>query len=71
MVEEKRRFSIRNLFRRTTPRPADRTVFNPGIQEKDHSYMLTGPIIYHVANQSVIVRTVSYTHLTLPTICSV
>ena len=57
MVEEKRRFSIRNLFRRTTPRPADRTVFNPGIQEKDHSYMLTGPIIYHVANQSVIVRT--------------
>jgi len=57
MVEEKRRFSITNLFRRTTPRPADRKVFNPGIQEKDNSYMLTAPIIYHIANQSIIVRT--------------
>lgn len=57
MVEEKRRFSIANLFRRTTPRPADRKVFNPGIQEKDNSYMLTAPIIYHIANQSIIVRT--------------
>ena len=57
MVEEKRRFSITNLFRRTTPKPADRKVFNPGIQEKDNSYMLTAPVIYHIANQSVIVRT--------------
>ena len=45
------------MFRRTTPKPADRTVFNPGIQEKDTSYLLTSPIIYHIAQQSVIVRT--------------
>jgi len=57
MVEEKRRFSITNLFRRTTPKPGDRQVFNPGIQEKDASYMITSPIIYHVANQSVVLRT--------------
>ena len=57
MVEEKRRFSITNLFRRSTPTPVDRKVFNPGIQEKDNSYMLTSPVIYHIANQSVVVRT--------------
>ena len=57
MVEEKRRFSITNLFRRTTPKPGDRKVFNPGIQEKDASYMITSPIIYHVANQSIVLRT--------------
>ena len=57
MVEEKRRFSFTNLFRRTTPKPADTKVFNPGIQEKDASYMITTPILYHVAQQSVIVRT--------------
>lgn len=57
MVEERRRFSFTNLFRRSTPTPADRKVFNPGIQEKDNSYMLTAPVIYHIANQSVIVRT--------------
>ena len=57
MVEEKRGFSITNLFRRTTPKPGDRTVFNPGIQEKDLSYMITSPVIYHVANQSIVLRT--------------
>jgi DNA-directed RNA polymerase subunit RPC12/RpoP len=57
MVEEKRRFSITNLFRRTTPKPGDRTVYNPGIQEKDLSYMITSPVIYHVANQSIVLRT--------------
>ena len=57
MVEEKRRFSITNLFRRTTPKPGDRKVFNPGIQEKETSYMITSPVIYHVANQSVVLRT--------------
>jgi len=57
MVEEQRRFSIRNLFRRKTPRPQDRQVFNPGIQEKSHTYMMTSPVLYHVAQQSVIVRT--------------
>ena len=57
MAEGKRRFSVANLFRRTTPKPADRTIFNPGIQEKDTSYLLTSPIIYHIAQQSVIVRT--------------
>jgi len=57
MVEEKRRFSFTNLFRNTTPKPADRTVFNLGIQERDNSYMLTSPIIYHIVQQSTIVRT--------------
>ena len=57
MVDESRRFSIRNFFRRTTPKPQDRTVFNPGIQEKDTSYLITSPILYHIAQQSVIVRT--------------
>jgi hypothetical protein len=57
MVEEKRRFSVSNLFRQTTPKPADRTVFNMGIQEKDNSYLLTAPIIYHIVTQSTIVRT--------------
>ena len=57
MVEEKRRFSIRNLFRQTTPKPQDRTVFTPAIQEKDTSYLLTSPVIYHIAQQSTIVRT--------------
>ena len=57
MVEEKRRFSVSNLFRQTTPKPADRTVFNMGIQEKDNSYLLTTPIIYHIVTQSTIVRT--------------
>ena len=54
---EKRRFSLTNLFRRTTPKPADTKVFNPGIQEKDASYMITTPLLYHIAQQSVIVRT--------------
>jgi hypothetical protein len=57
MVEERRRFSITNLFRRTTPKPGDRKVYNPGIQEKDVSYMITSPVIYHVANQSIVLRT--------------
>ena len=57
MVEEKRRFSLTSLFRQTTPKPADRTVFNPGIQERDNSYLLTSPIIYHIVSQSTIVRT--------------
>ena len=57
MADEKRRFRIGNLFRRTTPKPADRTIYNPGIQEKDTSYLLTSPVIYHIAQQSVIVRT--------------
>ena len=53
---ERRTFSITNLFRRSTPTPKDRTVFNPGIQEKDTSYMITSPVLYHIAQQSVIVR---------------
>ena len=57
MVEERRRFTLTNLFRRGTPKPEDRKVFNPGIQEKDTSYMITSPILYHVAQSSVIVRT--------------
>jgi len=57
MAEEKRRFTFTNLFRNTTPKPADRTVYNLGIQERDNSYLLTSPIIYHIVQQSTIVRT--------------
>ena len=57
MVEEKRRFRITNLFRRRTPTPKDPRAFNPGIQEKATDYMITTPVLYHVAQQSVIVRT--------------
>ena len=57
MVEEQRTFSIRNLFRRTTPKPADRQIYNMGIQEKNSSYLLTSPIIYQLATNSTIVRT--------------
>ena len=56
-MAEKRRFSFTNLFRRTTPTPADRKVFNVGIQERENSYMMTAPLVYNVVNQSVIVRT--------------
>ncbi len=57
MAGEKRTFSLGNLFRRQTPKPKDKEVFNPGIQEKNNAYMITSPILYHVAQQSVIVRT--------------
>jgi len=57
MVEEKRRFSIRNLFRRTTPKPADRKIYNIGIQEKRQGMMMTTPLLYEIATQSVITRT--------------
>ena len=57
MVEEKRRFSLTKMFRKKTPQPLDRKVFNPGIQEKDTSYLITSPVLYHIAQQSVIVRT--------------
>jgi hypothetical protein len=57
MAEEKRRFAFTNLFRNSTPKPADRTVYNLGIQERDNSYLLTSPIIYHIVQQSTIVRT--------------
>ena len=57
MVEERRRFSITNLFRRSTPKPADRQIFNIGIQERRNQQMMTAPIIYSMVQQSVIVRT--------------
>ena len=57
MVEEKKRFSITNLFRRSTPKPADRQIFNIGIQERRNQQMMTAPIIYSMVQQSVIVRT--------------
>ena len=56
-MAEKRKFSVTNLFRRTTPKPADRKVFNIGIQERENSYMMTAPLVYNVVQQSVIVRT--------------
>ena len=57
MVEEQRPTLFQRLTRRTTPKPQDRTIYNPGIQEKDTSYLITAPIIYHVTYQSVIART--------------
>tara|TARA_Y100000004_G_scaffold74057_1_gene83183 strand:- start:1501 stop:3138 length:1638 start_codon:yes stop_codon:yes gene_type:complete len=57
MVEKKRRFSFTNLFRRQTPKPADRTVFNMGIQERENRHMMTGPLLYSIMNQSIIGRT--------------
>ena len=57
MPEEKRRFSIVNFFRKSTPVPADREVYQMGIQERHHPLMMTGPIVYHVADSSVILRT--------------
>lgn len=57
MADEKRRFSFTNLFRRQTPKPADRTVFNMGIQERENRHMMTGPLLYNIMNQSVIGRT--------------
>ena len=57
MVGEKQKFSITNLFRRTTPKPADRKVFNIGIQERQQASLMTAPIIYHIVQNSVIART--------------
>ena len=56
-MAERRRFRFTNLFRNSTPKPLDRSVYNIGIQEKDTSYLLTSPVMYHIAQQSVIVRT--------------
>ena len=56
-MAEKRRFSIRNLFRRTTPKPADRKIFNIGIQEKEQGMFMSTPLLYNIANASVITRT--------------
>jgi hypothetical protein len=56
-VAEKRRFSLTNFFRRKTPVPSDRHVYQMGIQEHHHPLMMTGPIVYHIANSSVVMRT--------------
>ena len=53
MVEEKRRFSFSNLFRRTTPKPEDRSICNMGIQERQQNNLMTAPIIYHIVQNSV------------------
>ena len=57
VMAEKRQFKISNLFRRSTPKPADRKVYNIGIQERENSYMMTAPMVYNITQQSVIVRT--------------
>ena len=56
-MAEKRRFSLTNLFRKTTPTPTDRDVYNIGIQEKQPAQLLNGPLIYNIVQNSVIVRT--------------
>jgi len=48
---------IFSFLRRKTPAPADRKVFNMGIQEREQNYFMTAPVIYHIAQQSVILRT--------------
>jgi hypothetical protein len=53
----KKRFSIKSFLRKRTPIPADRTVFQMGIQERADSLIMSSPILYEVANSSVIVRT--------------
>ena len=57
MAREKLRFRIANFFRKSTPIPADREVYQMGIQERHHPLMMTGPIVYHIADSSVILRT--------------
>jgi len=56
-MAEKRKFSVRNLLRRTTPKPADREVFNLGIQERQTNLFMTTPLLFHLANNSVVTRT--------------
>jgi hypothetical protein len=56
-MTEKRRFSLTNFFRKSTPVPADREVYQMGIQERHHPLTMTGPLVYHVADSSVILRT--------------
>ena len=45
------------FVRRKTPTPMSAEVFNMGIQEKRHAQHVIGPVLYHVANQSAVVRT--------------
>ena len=56
-MSEKRRWSIGNFLRRKTPKPGDRKVFNLGIQERESNYLMTTPLLYNVAYNSVITRT--------------
>ena len=56
-MADKKRFKMSNLFRRSTPKPLDRQIYNIGIQEKSPSQMLNGPLLYNIVQQSVIVRT--------------
>ena len=56
-MAKKRRFSITNLLRRKTPKPADRKVFQMGIQEKESGLFLSTALLYDIARQSVITRT--------------
>ena len=56
-MAERRRFSLGNLFRRSTPKPTDRKIYNMGIQERQNNYMMTAECIYSMVQQSVIVRT--------------
>ena len=48
---------LSNLIRRRTPTPVEKEVFNLGIQEAKHPQHILGPVIYNVADQSVVVRT--------------
>ena len=56
-MTEKRRFSITNFFKKQTPVPNDRMIYQMGIEEKYHPLAMTGPIIYHISQSSVILRT--------------
>jgi len=56
-MTEKRRFSVSNLFRKKTPIPTDRQIYNIGIQEKQPPQLLNGPLLYAIVQHSTIVRT--------------
>ncbi len=45
------------FIRRKTPTPHDKDIYNLGIQEKRHAQHVIGPVLYHVANSSTVVRT--------------
>ena len=45
------------FVRRKTPTPHDKDIYNLGIHEKRHAQHVIGPVLYHVANSSTVVRT--------------
>ena len=57
MADEKEDSVLQTCLGDKLPKPADRTVYNMGIQERENRHMMTGPLLYNIINQSVIGRT--------------